>query len=51
MEEAYGDIEIVLAHELTKIHQSVEKKKISFWLETLKIPKGEYVLLFRLGGV
>lgn len=47
MQQIFGDIEIVLAHELTKIHQSVEKKKISQWLEKLKKPKGEYVLLFR----
>lgn len=44
----FGDIEVVLVHELTKIHQSVEKKKISDWLEQLKNPKGEYILLFRL---
>lgn len=48
IEEAYGDIEVVLAHELTKVHQSIEKKKISDWLETLKKPKGEYILLFSL---
>lgn len=48
MENVFGDIEVILAHELTKIHQSVENKKISKWLETLKNPKGEYVLLFRL---
>lgn len=47
MQDIFGDIEIVLAHELTKIHQSIEKKKISSWLETLKNPKGEYILLFR----
>lgn len=46
IQEIYGDIEICLAHELTKIHHSVETKKISLWLETLKNPKGEYVLLF-----
>ena len=48
MREVLGDIDIVLAHELTKIHQSVDKKKISEWLETLKNPKGEYILLFRI---
>ncbi len=48
MQDAYGDIEVVLAKELTKIHQSVEGKKISEWLEILKSPKGEYVLLFHL---
>ena len=49
MLEIYGDIEIVLAHELTKIHQSVEKRKISDFLENLKNPKGEYILLLRNG--
>ena len=52
MKEVYGDIEVTLAHELTKIHQSVESKKISEWLETFNPPaggpKGEYILLFRL---
>lgn len=47
MKEVFGDVEVVLAHELTKIHQSVEKKKITNWLETLKKPKGEYILLLR----
>ena len=51
MEESYGDIPVTLAHELTKIHQSVESKKISEWLETLNPPaggpKGEYILLLR----
>ncbi len=52
MKEVFGDIEVVLAKELTKIHQSVEKKTISNWLETLNLPagrpKGEYTLLFNL---
>ncbi len=48
MKETLGDIEVVLTHELTKIHQSVEKKKISRWLNELKTPKGEYILLFNL---
>lgn len=43
-----GDIEVVLAKELTKIHQSVESKKISIWLKELRNPKGEYILLFRV---
>lgn len=53
MKQVFGDIEVVLAHELTKVHQSVERKTISSWLETLKnlpagrqVPKGEYILLF-----
>ena len=48
MKEILGDIEVVLAKELTKIHQNVESKKISEWLEQLKYPKGEYILLLRL---
>ncbi len=48
MKEVFGDIKITLAHELTKIHQSVESEGISKWLEKLKSPKGEYVLLFHL---
>lgn len=50
MLEVLGDIEVVLAHELTKIHQSVDKKSIPLWLEEFKKrpPKGEYVLLFNL---
>lgn len=51
MKEVFGDIEVVLAHELTKIHQSVENKTVRKWLETLKNPKGEYILLFRLPKV
>lgn len=44
----HGDIEVTLAHEMTKIHQSVETKKLSLWLDSLRNPKGEYVLCFRL---
>ena len=47
MKEILGDIEVCLAHELTKIHQSVESKKISEWIDTLKSPKGEFILLLR----
>lgn len=52
MKEIYNDIEVVLASELTKIHQSVKKQSISAWLEDLKQkpPKGEYVLLFNLSS-
>ncbi len=45
----YGDTEICLAKELTKIYQKVSTKKITEWLEALKksSPKGEYIILFR----
>lgn len=50
MLQVFGEIEIVLAHELTKVHQSVKKQLISKWLEDFKKqpPKGEYVLLLSL---
>lgn len=50
MLQVFGDIEVVLAHELTKIHQSVRKEKIKKWLENFRKqpPKGEYILLFNL---
>lgn len=48
--EVFGNTPITLAHELTKIHQSVETKTIDQWLTLLKNPKGEYVLLFRLSS-
>lgn len=50
MQDVYGNIEVVLAKELTKIHQSAKNQKISDWLETFQKqpPKGEYVLLFNL---
>ncbi len=52
MKEIFGDIEVVLAKELTKIHQSVRKQLINQWLEELNPPtgrpKGEYILLFYL---
>lgn len=50
IQQIHGDVEVVLAHELTKIHQSVDKKTITSWLENLKHPKGEYILLFNLGS-
>ena len=50
MKEFYGDIEITLASELTKIHQSVKIKKLSEWSAQFskKDPRGEYILLLNL---
>lgn len=50
MKESFGDINIVLAKELTKIHQQVETKSISDWFLQFKKqpPKGEYILLLRI---
>lgn len=48
--EIFGNQEIVLARELTKIYESVERKSANEWLEyfTKIKPQGEYVLLFNL---
>lgn len=47
IKEVLGDIKIVLAHELTKIHQEVKSQNISAWQAKFKKsrPKGEYVAL------
>jgi 16S rRNA (cytidine1402-2'-O)-methyltransferase len=50
MQGSLGNINITLAKELTKIHQKVETKEISSWLEDFKTksPKGEWTMLLRL---
>ncbi len=51
MQSTLGNIDVVLAHELTKVHQSTEKRTVEDWLNQFKKqpPRGEYVLLFNLG--
>jgi len=48
LKEVFGDIEIVVCRELTKIYEETESKKISEFLEKFEIkqPKGEFVILF-----
>ncbi len=48
MHSFFVNPEIVLANELTKLHQKAEIKLTSEWIEEFKKkpPKGEYVLLF-----
>ena len=50
LKEIIGDKEVVLAKELTKIHQKVSKKVVSEFLNEFQKskPKGEYILLFNL---
>lgn len=50
MQEVFGDIEIVLCRELTKVHEEVRKETISKALLHFKkkSPRGEFVLLFHL---
>lgn len=46
--EVFGDIEVVLARELTKLHEETKKARISTHLHGYKEipPRGEFVLLF-----
>ena len=50
LKSVFGDIELVLCRELTKIHEEVRHEKISEALIHFKKtpPKGEFVLLFHL---
>ncbi len=48
--EVAGNVEMVLASELTKLHEKVEKKSVSLWMAELSQQKkirGEYTVLFR----
>lgn len=50
MKEVYGDIEITIAREMTKIHEEFLKDSVSNLLEhfTKSAPRGEFVILFKL---
>jgi 16S rRNA (cytidine1402-2'-O)-methyltransferase len=50
MREVFGDIEITLCRELTKIYEERWTGKISEALVKFKNPRGEFVLLFNLNG-
>lgn len=48
MMDRFGDIEIVIAKELTKIHEEFIREKISNILLNLNEVKGEYIILFEI---
>lgn len=48
LKAVFGDIEIVICRELTKIYEEVEKEKISYFINKYPKPKGEFVILFNL---
>lgn len=48
MKAAFGDIEVILARELTKVHEEVWRGTISKALEKFHNPIGEFVLLYTL---
>jgi len=49
IEEIFGDLEVVLCRELTKVHEEIMKAKASQLIDrfTQNKPRGEFVLLFR----
>lgn len=51
MLEIYGDIPVVIARELTKIHEDIRKQPVTLWIHefTKRRPKGEITLLFHSG--
>lgn len=50
LKEVFGDIDIVLCRELTKIHEEIRREKISVSIDHFSKtnPKGEFVILFNL---
>lgn len=50
LREVFGDINIVIARELTKLHEEIRREKISQSIDYYKKvnPKGEFVILFNL---
>ena len=50
LENIFGNIEIVIAKELTKIHEGFIRGKIDDILKTLEDVKGEYIILFEMHG-
>lgn len=48
MEEVFGNIDIVICRELTKVYEEIRREKISISIEHFSkiTPKGEFVLLF-----
>jgi len=49
MESVFGDIDVVVARELTKVHEEIKKDKISNLITffSQNTPRGEFVVLFR----
>ena len=47
MEEVFGNISLVLARELTKLHEEYWRGTVSEACTNFSAPKGEFVLLFR----
>ena len=48
MKEVFGDIDIIIARELTKIHEEVWRGRLSEAIAYFSNPQGEFVLLLRI---
>lgn len=48
IENRFGDINIVVAKELTKVHEEFIRGKIDYVLSKIAEPKGEYILIFEM---
>lgn len=51
LKEVFGDIEIVICRELTKIHEEIFRGKISDTIINLNMLKGEIIILFNIPQV
>lgn len=51
LKTTFGDIDIVIARELTKIHEEIWRGKISEACNYFKKPQGEFVVLFNIPQV
>lgn len=51
LQEVFGDIDIVICRELTKVYEEIRREKISDYLNHFSktVPKGEFVILFSPG--
>ncbi|TSC53241.1 MAG: 16S rRNA (cytidine1402-2'-O)-methyltransferase, partial [Microgenomates group bacterium LiPW_16] len=52
LKEVFGDIEIIIARELTKLHEEIRREKISQALEYFihTPPRGEFTIVFNLNS-
>ena len=50
LKEVFGDMDIAISRELTKVHEEIRREKISSSIEHFSkiTPKGEFVILFNL---
>lgn len=48
MKSVFGDIDIVIARELTKVHEEIWRGRLTSALSHFKTPKGEFVILFNI---